>query len=906
MRTLFFIITTILCVSHSPFSEAHAEKGKPRFVANGGEDTGKCDNRFRPCRTIAYAALQAHKGDRILVAKGSYNTGLEYLISELVPVYGGYNQLDNFQQQSPDQHPTYLTGVPAEFAEKLNNKGFNVIRDNKQLASPALKKNLASLAQLKQVQKSQTCVDGSAGQFACSNLSLVGHLPLSSFSGGSNGATDIWGHIDLNTGKEYAIMGLQRGTAVIDISEPSSPQVVGVISGQSSGWRDIKVYQFYQDSSQSWRAYAYVTTDNVSNEGVAIIDLNKLAQNTVELVVKQKINNGAHNVYISGVDYSLNIPIPGQIPLVHILGADRNGGAMRSYNLDNPELLSSEFDAAGSNSADYTHDATSLFIDDARMNQCPNATAQGCMVMVDYNEQEVRFWDQSAPDTRAALSAVTYNQSAYVHSGWWSEDKQYIFVHDEGDEQNFNVNTTVQIFEISDLTAPRYVTAWRGPTAAIDHNGFVRGNRYYMSNYTRGLTVLDISNPEQPTEAGFFDTYPSSNNNSFNGAWGTYPYLPSGLILVSDISSGLYILEDHTNDSNFNTVGFASTGFSGSEGSSTRIEVSRQGATTDAVTVSYQTLPGSASSEDFEAVSGTLQWAAGDSNSQFIDITVTPDQNDNEFDEQFFVRLFDPKNNTTLSKTNMTTVTISGRQNNGLAAFNDTQLTLLETQTSAEVMVNRNSGANGQLVINYTLVDGTGMVTEDIESASGQLTWEDGDRAAKFITLVPIDDGLTESDETLVLRLSSDGEQQIGSPNEIQILIRDDESNTAPSANAGADAQYNVRQSVALDGTAQDSEGSTLTYAWSQVSGSSVTLAGADTLNASFVAPSSAGDLEFSLTVTDEFGAATSDNITVTVVATTTPTAPTNGSSSGSGGTIHWFAIGALVLCLLRRRKHVK
>lgn len=906
MRTLFFIITTILCVSHSPFSWAHAEKGKPRFVANEGEDIGHCDNRFRPCKTIAYAALHAHKGDRILVAKGSYSTGLEYLISELVPVYGGYDQLDNFQQQSPSQHPTYLTGVPAEYAAQLSDKGFNVIRDSKQKVSPALKKSLDSLAQLKQVQKSQNCVDGSAGQFACSNLSLVGHLPLSSFSGGSNGANDIWGHIDLNTGKEYAIMGLQRGTAVIDISEPATPTVVGVIPGQSSGWRDIKVYQFYHSSSQSWRAYAYVTTDNVNNEGVAIIDLNKLAQNTVELVIKQKVNNGAHNVYVSGVDYSLNIPIPGQQPLVHILGADRNGGAIRSYNLENPELLSSEFDAAGSTAADYSHDATSLFIDDTRMSQCPNATAQGCTVMVDYNEQEVKFWDQSQASSRAALSTVSYAQAAYVHSGWWSEDKRYIFVHDEGDEQTFNVNTTVQIFEISDLTAPRYVTAWRGPTAAIDHNGFVRGNRYYMSNYTRGLTVLDISNPEQPVEAGFFDTYPSSDNNSFNGAWGTYPYLPSGLILVSDISSGLYILEDHTNDSNFNTVGFSSRSFVADEGTSARIEISRQGTTDSAVTVSYQTLPGSASSSDFESASGTLEWPAGDSSSRFVEVTLTPDQDDSEFDEQFFVRLFDPKNNTTLAKTNLTTVTITGRQNNGLPAFTDSQVTLLENQSSVDVMVNRNSGSNGQLVVNYSLMSDTGTVAEDIESASGQLVWEDGDRDAKTITLTPINDQQSESDETLSLRLSSDTDQALGSPSEMQILIRDDESNTAPTANAGADAQYNVRQSVALTGTAQDAEGSSLSYTWSQVSGDSVTLSGADSRSASFVAPGNAGSLEFSFTVTDEFGAQSSDNIIVTVVAAPTTQTPTTNSGSSSGGGIGWLTMGVLALCLLRRQKHVK
>ena len=35
-----------------------------------------------------------------------------------------------------------------------------------------------------------------------------------------------------------------------------------------------------------------------------------------------------------------------------------------------------------------------------------------------------------------------------------------------------------------------------------------------MSNYERGLTVLDISDPTAPVEAGFFDTSPTFNSTS--------------------------------------------------------------------------------------------------------------------------------------------------------------------------------------------------------------------------------------------------------------------------------------------------------------------------------------------------------------------------------------------------------
>lgn len=879
MRTSFIILTIIFALCNSKFATAHAEKGKALFVANSGKDEGDCTNRFRPCRTIAYAALNAEKGDKILVAKGSYSSGLEYLVNELVPAFGGYDQLNNFQQQSPAQHPTFLTGVPVEYATQLSEKGFNVIPDRKNIDTAQAKQKIEAFARLKSVKSTEACIDGIAGQFTCHNISLISQLPLSSFTGNHSSANDIWGHVDLNTGKEYALMGLQKGTAVIDISEPEAPVVVDVIAGQASFWRDIKVYQFYHADSASWKAFAYVTTDNVTNEGIAIIDLSQLAMNKVNLTTKQSIDNSAHNIYISGIDYGLNIATEGQTPLVHILGAERNGGAMRSYNLDNPELLSSEFDASGMTRADYSHDATSLLISDERSNQCPDGNANGCLLMVDFNEQEIHLWDQTNPSSRNKLSSTTYQQADYVHSGWWTEDRNYIFVHDEGDEQQYGVNTTVQIFDITDLTAPRHVTAWRGPTTAVDHNGFVRGNRYYMSNYTRGLTILDISDPESPTEAGFFDTYPSSDANIFQGAWGAYPYLPSGLVLVSDSSTGLYILRDETVNSTQNTVGFSAKSFDSSEGNQALVEVRRMGETSQALTVSYQTIQGSASHQDFSEAKGTLVWSAGNNEAQVVAIDITSDQNDNEFNEQFFVRLFDPKDGATLAGNNLATVNISGVKNSGMLAFTNNTLVVLENQSNIAVVVSRNGGSEGLVSIDYELISQSAIISEDIVAASGTLTWEDGDISPKTINLTLINDNQTEPEEIVELRLTANGDAQVAPANALIITIRDDESNSAPIAQAGEDAQYNVRQNINLSGTGEDQDNDSLTYLWTQVSGSNITLNRANEVNASFVAPNAAGTLEFSLTVTDAFGAQSTDNVVITVVA-----APIPEPSSDSGG----------------------
>jgi hypothetical protein len=53
----------ILAIGHSQGVQAHAEHDKSRFVADSGENQGHCNNRFRPCKTVTYAAQKANKGN---------------------------------------------------------------------------------------------------------------------------------------------------------------------------------------------------------------------------------------------------------------------------------------------------------------------------------------------------------------------------------------------------------------------------------------------------------------------------------------------------------------------------------------------------------------------------------------------------------------------------------------------------------------------------------------------------------------------------------------------------------------------------------------------------------------------------------------------------------------------------
>ena len=899
MRYLIGVIM-MLCIGCSQDVKAHAEHDKARFVANLGEDSGNCNNRFRPCKTVTYAAQKANKGDTILVAQGQYviesEQDLLYFTGQIIPVLGGFNQVEQYQGQNPDTYLTSISGVPAEYAEQLSQQGFHVIRDTKGVAKLSLQGKGLNVSQLQLMQQKQvdsTCINGKADGFACNNLSLLAHIPLTDFPSNPDSANDIWGHVDLNNQKEYAIIGLENGVAVVDVTIPTSPEVIGSISGLPSGWRDIKVYQFFDTSTLRWQAYAYSTTE--ANEGLTIIDLNDL-ENGISVVRRQTTDISAHNIYISNVDYSLNIALAGQEPAVHILGSNNFSGSFRSYTLSDPETLGSTYTISSGTQNDYTHDATSLTINDARaQTDCVQANSVDCLVILDFSVDTLRVWDHTDKNQAIELGSSSYPNAEYTHSGWWSEDKQYVIVHDELDEQEHSLNTTLNIFDISTLTSPTLVGTWTGSTRAIDHNGFVRGNRYYMSNYERGITVLDITDPSAPVEVGFFDTYPVSNNAGFNGAWGVYPFLPSGNILVSDINSGLYILQDQTLENNTGKIAFSSKQLAVDEGQSASIVVTKTGI--GASTVNYEIVPGSANLQDIVLASGELQWTTNDTQPQSIVLQTSNDALD-EITETVFIRLFDPKNGATLANPNITTVQIIDALQQGQVVFATDEVTIKETDPTVQIAVTRQGGSDGVIRVSYVIDSGSAILGTDVNATSGTLEWLDGDSADQYIDISIINDNETEAQESFVLTLTADEPNVLGNQSTLNIVIRDDESNQAPTATVADNFEVNTRQSATLVGSGVDPESQPLSYQWQQVAGSNVTINNADSPQASFTAPNTAGTLEFSLTITDDFGLTNTDNVVITVIASPTNTP----SSSSGGGSVYGLILLSLLLLGIPRK----
>jgi choice-of-anchor B domain-containing protein len=362
-----------------------------------------------------------------------------------------------------------------------------------------------------------TCISGNAGDFACSGISLRKRVSLEDM-GGTQG-NDLWGWFDAQTGKEYALMGLTNGTAFVDISNPELPFFLGQLPTETvdSNWRDIKVY----------RDHAYIVADNAGAHGMQVFDLTRLrGQAAAQTFTADLVYSDFRNAH--------NLAINEDTGFAYAVGTNTCGGGLHMIDIRTPNnpLF------AGCYSIGDTHDTQCVSY------QGPDTDHTGSEICVSSNAIRVGIVDVTDKSAPLPLSTITYPQLGFVHQGWLTEDHRFFLLGDEDDELVFGVPTRTHVFDVSDLDVPAYLFAYEAATSAIDHNLYVLGNRVFEANYESGLRVLEFGNlaNTEISEIAFFDTFPTGDSANFEGAWSVYPYLPSGIIIVSDGTNGLFIL----------------------------------------------------------------------------------------------------------------------------------------------------------------------------------------------------------------------------------------------------------------------------------------------------------------------------------------------------------------------------
>jgi choice-of-anchor B domain-containing protein len=531
------IITPALAVAAvllpAAIGYGHPDAMGTRFVAPSGTDAGDCDDNHHPCRTLNYALTQVAPGNAIKLAAGSYDVSgidVENLLIGKEGVRGGYSAEDHFAIQDAETNPTRISGLADAYRNNFIAHGFTVVDANGDPLPRIIMTKLAAPT---------ACTNGMAGTFPCHNIDYLAQVQLQEIPTAPTSGSEIWGLVDLDDGREYAILGHRNGTAFYDVTNPATPVFVANIAGNPSLWREVKAYQVYDAALGRHRAYAYATTE-APGGGLQIFDLTNLP-NTVTLANTLTQFSTSHTLYISNIDYATNAALPGATPYLFIAGANIGGGAFRIYDLTNP--TSPALVTAPPAGTGYMHDSTSMLITDNRTTQCANAH-NPCQVLVDFNETSVDLWDVTDKAAPVRLSTTSYPTATYVHSGWPTADNMFIVVHDELDELQRGLNTHIYTLDIADLRTPNLVTSYIGGVTSTDHNGYTIGNRYYVSHYKRGLVIFDVTNPRSLQEIGSFDTYlsPQANSAGTDGAWGVYPFLTSGTLLVSDIENGMFVL----------------------------------------------------------------------------------------------------------------------------------------------------------------------------------------------------------------------------------------------------------------------------------------------------------------------------------------------------------------------------
>lgn len=320
---------------------------------------------------------------------------------------------------------------------------------------------------------------------------------------------DIWGYVAPD-GTEYALIGSRLGTSIVSLADPTNPVEVAKIEGDESVWRDLK----------TWNNHAYVTTDSPAKDGLLVIDLSDLPNSVtatnwnpylpdLSIGTDEDTLFNCHNLYID------------EFGMCYLSGCNLNDGGVILVDVAStpgqPQYV-------GAIEPTYSHDAY------ARNNMLYSSEIlAGRFSIFDVTDklEPIKLGDQTTP-------------FEFCHNTWLSDDGNILFTTDE------RANASTAAYDVSDPTEIRYLDEYRPAgtlgTGVIPHNVHVLGNFLVISHYSDGCIILDATQPDNLVEVGQFDTF-EGTNTGFSGNWGAYPYLPSGLIIVSDITGGLFVLQ---------------------------------------------------------------------------------------------------------------------------------------------------------------------------------------------------------------------------------------------------------------------------------------------------------------------------------------------------------------------------
>ena len=316
---------------------------------------------------------------------------------------------------------------------------------------------------------------------------------------------DIWGYVAPD-GTEYAVVGTERDCRIYSLADPSAPLLVATIPGATSIWRDFKSYD----------QYIYQITQR-GRDGLTIIDMTSapdtvtFTRYTPTLTVDDDTDEltTCHNLYIDE-----------DRGRAYLAGCNLDDGGVLIFDIKTDPLQPIYLGAADER---YSHDVV---------------TRGDTLFSSEINQGFLGIYDISDPSAPSLLSR-TRTSSSFTHNAWYSDDGRYVYTTDE------RANAYVDAYDITTIESPTRIDQYR---PVPDGGGVIPHNTHYYKGYlvtswyVEGVVILDAHRPHNLVKVGQYDTY-TGTASGFNGCWGAYPYLPSGLLLASDLSGGLFVFE---------------------------------------------------------------------------------------------------------------------------------------------------------------------------------------------------------------------------------------------------------------------------------------------------------------------------------------------------------------------------
>lgn len=345
-----------------------------------------------------------------------------------------------------------------------------------------------------------------------------------------NGVAGTWGYTAPD-GTRYALMGTAKGVLVLDLRDPANPRVVDEVAGPTNTrhpgvyWREMRVFG----------AYAYIVSEHTDvRGGIMILDLSGLpnAVRYVSSITPHDTELAAHTVDIDtarGLLYlqrETNLAAPSSAPMrqaqasekpSHPVG-DATHGSIEIWDIktdpEHPIYLTTF------NQNKSIHDMT--------------AVGDYCYV-AEGNASSYSIWDVRNPRQPVLVVRWQVEAGHFAHNIWPSGDGTFVVTTEE-----LPTGLPARVWQLNGAAAPTQLSSFK-VGSGTPHNVVMEGRMAYLSHYSEGAAVVDLSNPSAPKIVARVDTNPYTGPD-LAGCWGVYKFPGQPLMICSDIDFGFHLI----------------------------------------------------------------------------------------------------------------------------------------------------------------------------------------------------------------------------------------------------------------------------------------------------------------------------------------------------------------------------